>query len=184
MAAEEVKYAILDRAFGVPKIDWHSRFSTAKSSFIKQRESRFNAAVQNTSDGDGVVAAAKFVGTYKAPGFGTWTFDETHLLAQPPEKLVDIVALPMLWCKEIQSLIWHVSGPSYKTCWAFSLHDGNAYEYDRLGCPLGMEMDVDDESGDVKGFGIRGLWGALPGFSSPSGQTVKKRAEVYFERIG
>jgi hypothetical protein len=179
MAGEEIKYAILDNLFGVTKIDWNSRFLTEKLDIMKKQEASYKAVVQLSSDGEGI-SASKIAGVYRAPGFVTWKIDETHVLPQPPEELVEILPLPMIWGK-VQPLIWHVSGNSYKMCWKFSYPDQMVHE-DTLGFPLDVEMEIQDDK--AKGFGLRGLWGAGLGVSSLSGNTPQQRSEVYFERIG
>ena len=39
------------------------------------------------------------------------------------------------------------------------------------------------KDGNIEGFGFKGIWGAGYGVKSPTGKTVKERAEVWFDRI-
>lgn len=178
MAGEEIKYAILDNIFGLNKINWNSRFLVEKLDIMKKQEAIYKAAIQLGSDGNGITAS-KIAGVYSSPGFVTWKIDEAHVLPRPPEKLVDILPLPMIWGK-VQPLIWHTSGNSYKMCWKVSFPDQMGYE-DELGYPLDVEIDVRQDN--IKGFGIRGLWGAGKGVPSLSGDTVQQRSEVYLEKV-
>ena len=46
-----------------------------------------------------------------------------------------------------------------------------------------MEFLIGDD-GSIEGFGLRGIWGAGLGVQSPTGETVRERAEVWFDRCG
>jgi hypothetical protein len=39
------------------------------------------------------------------------------------------------------------------------------------------------KDGNIEGFGLRGIWGAGDGVNSPTGKTVRERAEVWFDRV-
>ena len=39
------------------------------------------------------------------------------------------------------------------------------------------------KDGNIEGFGLRGIWGAGDGVESPTGKTVRERAEVWFDRV-
>lgn len=45
-------------------------------------------------------------------------------------------------------------------------------------------LTFDVNEGGVVGFGLRGVWGAPVGVPSPAGDSVRDRAEVWFERNG
>lgn len=59
--------------------------------------------------------------------------------------------------------------------------------------PAAMELEDDlpptltfdvNEDGKVAGFGLQGIWGAGEGVRSPTGDSVRDRSEVWFERSG
>ena len=45
-----------------------------------------------------------------------------------------------------------------------------------------VEFDIGND-GNIEGFGFRGIWGAGYGIESPTGKTVRERAEVWFDRV-
>lgn len=48
--------------------------------------------------------------------------------------------------------------------------------------PATIELSRDSE-GRIEGFGMRDIWGAGPSVEQPIGETVRQRAEVWFERL-
>ena len=51
---------------------------------------------------------------------------------------------------------------------------------------FGYESTVEFAIGNdrtIEGFGFRGIWGAGYGVESPTGETVRERAEVWFDRV-
>jgi hypothetical protein len=178
MLQEEIKFHILQQSFGVPRANWRARLLAEKHKRLAEQSSR-NASylAKPTNALPPKVDASTLIGRYTSPGFHEWTIEGCHILNEPPSELHLLPWLPYLW-GHVQPYIWHWSGHEYKMAWEFTFPP-SVNNPPIMGSPVDIEVEV-DESGTVKGFGIRGIWGAGKGVSSPSGQSVQERAEMYF----
>lgn len=182
MVCEEIKFALLDTVLGLAPIDWHARLVEEKRQALSHQDVDLKSCLTCTYPVSSVSARqmrSALVGTYHCPGFHECIIGEEHVLDRVPE-LVRLPWLPYIW-GEMQP-VFCIRGERVGLCWRYTLREegGDNPKY-VFGMPAHLELDLAQDG--LKGIGLRHIWGAGEGIPSPTGETVKARAEVYLEMV-
>ncbi|KAJ7118448.1 beta-lactamase/transpeptidase-like protein [Mycena crocata] len=197
---ESIKFRIIDEALKLDAIYWPTRF---KSLITAGFENRAIPTPRPTNPTLPLLPFDKLVGKYWDPGYGLLNLclfssrkeslaSEScrELLAEIPTHLPDTIdpQIPTLLAR------WETIGLSYVSLAHF---EGNVFNVSAFSSiPTGNYLDkpfwvrtiadpsfVAEFSQDENlGFSFRSVWGAGAGVESPQGDTVKERAEVWFEK--
>jgi len=198
---ETIKFHIIDKVLNLQTIDWSARY---KSQVTVGFNSRLRPTPRPTNASVPSVPFERLAGKYRDPGYGTVELcllsrHKAAIMSDSCRRLIDDLntTLPDILDPQIPTFVtkWefrltHVSLTHFehnvfnvsgfnsiptgdskdKPYWVRTLTDPN----------LVAEFSYDD---GILGIGIRGLWGAGEGVDSPEGDTVKERAEVWFEKV-
>ncbi|KAJ7163474.1 beta-lactamase/transpeptidase-like protein [Mycena crocata] len=198
---EAIKFRIIDEALKLEAIDWTNRFKflvtagfNGRTDSIPRRE---NATLPS-------FPFSTLVGEYSDPGYGNLDLclvssGRESLRSDSCRELMQEIptALPDTINTKIPTLLarWDTVGLSYVSLAHF---EGNVFNVSGLSSiatanssdrPFWVRVATDPSLvaefylDGTLGIGFRGLWGAAEGVQSPQGNTVKERAEIWFEKI-
>ncbi|KAF8183036.1 beta-lactamase/transpeptidase-like protein [Mycena galopus ATCC 62051] len=199
---EAVKFRIMDEFLKLETVDWSARFKSLINTGFIQRPIPTPRAANPTLPS---ISFSALAGTYRDPGYGTLdlclvsTDSSNASASESCRQIIDEIptALPGVLDPHIPTLLarWKAFGVThvsiahfehnlFNVTGVFSIPTGNSSDK-----PYWVQSDthpnfVAEFSFDGKaGIGIRGFWGAGNGVESPHGDSVKDRAEVWFEKI-
>ncbi|KAF8056683.1 beta-lactamase/transpeptidase-like protein [Lyophyllum atratum] len=202
---EIIKNYIIDKALGLEPIDWNSRYKAQKSIPPPLATPRpINTTLPSTN-------FTNLAGTYKNNGYGK--IELCLLAPEnpaPSDSCRELAAnvtttLPGALRPGIPTLIGQVNSPWFShiviehfnadlfnvSLFISTPTNDTSEPYwtynDKRKSDNGMIGELDIEGGNVA-FGLAGFWaglwdGAAAGVPKPSGETVRDRAEVYFEKV-
>ncbi|KAJ7025417.1 beta-lactamase/transpeptidase-like protein [Mycena alexandri] len=192
---EAIKFRIIDEALNLEVIDWTERF---KSLIVADFKGRTMPTPRPTNSTLPSFSFSDLTGTYQDPGHGSLHLclvAPRHLASKPCRQLMDDFRhLPL--DPRLPTLLanWKGFGVSHL---ALTHFEHNLFNVTALSSmPTGNASDsklwvqvethpsfVGEFAIEGKlGVGFRGFWGAGAGVESPKGESVKERAEVWFEK--
>ncbi|TFK69248.1 beta-lactamase/transpeptidase-like protein [Pluteus cervinus] len=201
-----IGYRLLDKALGLDPVDWNTRLKEIVLKQAAQRVAKSHFPSEATPLG---VPIESLAGIYKNSGYGTielcpFTAKDQNAISSNCKELVDNVDIilpgvikpdkPTLiasWNKIWSShlVLTHFSDnvfncsapkslPTNDTAYPFWVYGLDSSEAESII----VEFSPASEPG--RGFGLRGgFWGAGEGADTPSGDMLRERSEVYFDRV-
>ncbi|KAJ6552199.1 beta-lactamase/transpeptidase-like protein [Mycena vulgaris] len=199
---ETIKFRIIDEVLKLEAVDWSARLKSLISAAFNGR------TIPTPRPENATLPTFTFeslAGTYSDPGYGAVEFclvspDSTSstseachlLLEEVPTTLSDVLdpKIPTLLARWDGFGLTHVSLTHFEHN-IFNLSgfasiptrnsSDKAYWVSRETDPsLVAEFSYEG----ILGVGLRGIWGAGDGVPSPTGETVKERAEIWLEKVG
>ncbi|KAF7305423.1 Beta-lactamase class penicillin binding protein [Mycena chlorophos] len=204
--AETVKFRLIDEFLGLEPIDWVARYRAAREVTLKNTPK----PIPRSDDATPPLAPfEQLVGRYHNPGYGSieLCFVGTDPKGATPacRQLVSEIptTLPGVIDEDMPTLLsrWEMLGLSHV---ALTHFDGDVFNVTGLNskptgdastpywvsiqAAPGILLAEFSRAGDAEdnggiGIGMRGIWGAGDGVPSPRGESVKERAEIWFERV-
>ncbi|THU79478.1 beta-lactamase/transpeptidase-like protein [Dendrothele bispora CBS 962.96] len=206
-----LKWRIVDGAFALDPVDWSTRSKLAASTAFNQSLS--STVPRPAEPTDPRVPLSSMTGVYNDPAYGslelclipqsgdsndTATPSCQTVLNELPEQLPGAIdtSVPTLVARWDKLWITHIKLEHFnKNLFNVTtlkstpiLNSGNETangteaRWAQVWSTASAEFAVHHNK--VTGFGMVGLWGAEAGVPSPSGKTVKQRAEVWFVKQG
>ncbi|KAJ7059265.1 beta-lactamase/transpeptidase-like protein [Mycena amicta] len=196
---EAIKSRIIDEFFKLEPIDWTARFRELATGAYKGIPT---ATPRPTNATPPLLPFEKLAGTYQNLGYGTielcfFTPEPSSAGCQELVKEIP-TTLPGVIDPKIPTLLshWKIFGLSHVSLTHF---DGNVFNITGLNSkPTGNSSQpfwVAEQAapgmlqaewaydGGALGVAMRGVWGAGEGVKSPVGESVKDRAEIWFEKL-
>ncbi|KAJ7742566.1 beta-lactamase/transpeptidase-like protein [Mycena metata] len=191
---EAIKFRVIDEVLNLQVIDWTERI---KSLVVAGFQARIVPTPRPTNPTLPSFSFNDLAGTYQNRGYGS-----LHLCLVAPDNLTETASKPYFRHLPLDSHIptflanWNGFGVSHV---ALTHFEHNLFNVSGLFLvPTENTSDskpwvqVETHPGFVGefavegklGVGLRGLWGASAGVQSPMGESVKERAEVWFEKLG
>ncbi|KAJ7185375.1 beta-lactamase/transpeptidase-like protein [Mycena filopes] len=203
--AEAIKFRILDEALDLEVIDWTERF---KSLIVSGIKNSVGATPRPTKPSPPSFPMTRLAGIYRHPAYGTLELCHMpesaitppssescrRLLDEIPTTLPDVLdpQIPTFVARWRGTDVTHLSLAHFEhnlfnasAFYSVPQHNSSAgYNWVTALTDPGLvtEFSFSNEDDSI-GVGFRGIWGAGAGVPSPSGATVKDRAEVWFEKI-
>lgn len=175
LMCENIRNEVLDVVLDLPSEEWQARLHQERLRMRRSLLQLCSVLAQPQLE----IGRADLFGIYRAPGFHAWKIGPDNFPDAAPTSLVQLPWLPFLW-GSVRPMIWFEKEcQRYRLCFLYSF-PAEVCEPDQYGNAVDMEPDW--EGNTVRGFGIRGIWGAGHGVPSPSGKTARERAEMYFHR--
>ncbi|KAJ7909480.1 beta-lactamase/transpeptidase-like protein [Mycena leptocephala] len=197
---ESVKFRIMDEALNLQPINWSPRFKSRIAADFNNR------IVPTPRPSNGSLPSFPFwalAGKYRDPGYGTL---ELCLVSPHKAAIISDSCRLLLRHKHNPSNILNPKIPTFLTKWpTFGLTHASLthFEHNMFNVsgfnsiptrnstdkPFWVQTQTDPtlvaefSYNRTLGIALGGLWGAGAGVHSPEGDTVKERAEVWFEKI-
>ncbi|KAJ7575075.1 beta-lactamase/transpeptidase-like protein [Mycena floridula] len=199
MLIEIIKFRILDEVFGLDPVDWNQRFKNRVQAGYDQHKSQITPPP--SKPGPPFVPLASLAGLYSNPGYknalelclisspesetcktlvsdapvllpGIVDSDKDTFLIQYPNVFLGYVILQHFDGNlfNISVAASHPTGDKSHPYWATSVTD------------ISFTAEFAEEDGKIGIAFMGNIWGAGEGASSPSGETVKEKAEIWFEK--
>ncbi|KAK7042563.1 beta-lactamase class penicillin binding protein [Favolaschia claudopus] len=201
---ETVKFRIIDEFLNLEAIDWSERYQSIIADRVKNGPKPTPRSQQPAPPS---VPFSDLAGTYTDPGYGSLDLcliSPKSLVDSPSESCSQLIGeipiqIPSTLDPEVPTLLarWPAFGMThvslahfernvFNVTAIFSIPTANAsdkpYWVQTQSDPsLVAEFALDDS--EKASVGLRGFWGAGEGVESPEGDSVKDRAEVWFEKI-
>ncbi|KAJ7450791.1 beta-lactamase/transpeptidase-like protein [Mycena latifolia] len=201
---ESIKFRVIDEALELEPIDWTARFKSLITDGFNGR------TVPTPRSPSATLPSSPFetlAGTYRDAGYGSIDLcyispesEGTSSASESCRQLLEEIPtiLPDALDPKIPTFLvrWDAFGITHV---AFTHFESNVFNVTGLGSfptrnatdkPYWVTTESDPSlvaefayDAGVLGVSLRGLWGAGSGVQSPSGETVKERAEVWFEKV-
>ncbi|KAJ7038058.1 beta-lactamase/transpeptidase-like protein [Mycena alexandri] len=195
--AEAVKFRILDEALSLEAVNWTERLKSQVISSIKN-----SIPTSRPTNPSPSFPISELAGLYRHPGYGTLELCDVSAITPPSESCRQLLneiptTLPDVFDSLIPTLVatWrgfdvthisfaHFEHNMFNTTGLYSVPTRNSSDKPFWVNTISDPGFVAEFASEEKfGFGVRGFWGAGADVESPSGASVKDRAEAWFEKF-